>query len=128
MDDAANTPSPPPVPATDAKAPAPWTIKGVSMEARNAAIAAAERARQTQGEWLSRNILLMVKAERAENRMPAVTSGPDTTVGKVTPACSMEDVALAVASLEKLSGLTDKRPSRTVIRAIERQMRANLGA
>ena len=36
--------------------PAPWSVRGVTAEARNAAIAAAHREGQTLGEWLDRAI------------------------------------------------------------------------
>ena len=44
--------------------PAPWSVRGVTAEARNAAIAAAHRG-QTLGEWLDRAIRQSIKAERA---------------------------------------------------------------
>ena len=45
--------------------PAPWSVRGVTAEARNAAIAAAHREGQTLGEWLDRAIRQSIKAERA---------------------------------------------------------------
>ena len=39
--------------------------RGVTAEARNAAIAAAHREGQTLGEWLDRAIRQSIKAERA---------------------------------------------------------------
>ncbi len=53
----------------------PWTIKGVIPEVRNGAIAAAERARQPIGEWVSRAIRGQVQADRQESRAP-VPVGP----------------------------------------------------
>jgi len=75
----------------------PWTIKGISPEARNAAIAAAERARQPIGEWVSRAIRGQVQADRQESRAP-VPVGPEPA-----PA---SDSAADLAQLERLVALT----------------------
>ncbi len=50
----------------------PWTIKGISPEARNAAITAAERARQPIGEWVSRAIRSQVQSDHQESRTPVL--------------------------------------------------------
>ena len=46
----------------------PWTVKGIAREARNAAIAAAEREGLTIGEWLSRVIRMQVQADHRIDR------------------------------------------------------------
>lgn len=48
----------------------PWAIRGVSMEARNAAMTAAKRDSVTLGEWLDRAIRQQIKASRVN--VPAV--------------------------------------------------------
>lgn len=42
----------------------PWTIKGIPPEARNAAIAAADREKMNIGEWIERAILTAIKSDR----------------------------------------------------------------
>ena len=74
----------------------PWTIKGISPEARNAAIAAAERARQPIGEWVSRAIRSLVQADRQESRA-AVPVQPQ--------AAPASDPAADLAQLERLVAL-----------------------
>lgn len=74
----------------------PWTIKGIGPEARNAAIAAAERARQPIGEWVSRAIRSQVQADRQESRA-AVSIRP-----QAAPAA---DPAADLAQLERLVAL-----------------------
>jgi len=44
----------------------PWAIRGVSLEARNAAAAAARREAVTLGGWLERAIRQQVKADRTQ--------------------------------------------------------------
>ena len=75
----------------------PWTIKGISPEARNAAIAAAERARQPIGEWVSRAIRSQVQSDRQESRAPV------PVLPQSTPA---SDPAVDLAQLERLVALT----------------------
>ena len=75
----------------------PWTIKGISPEARNAAIAAAERGRMPIGEWVSRAIRGQVQSDRQENRAP-VPVRPE-------PAAA-SDPAADLAQLERLVALT----------------------
>ncbi len=48
----------------------PWTIKGIPPEARNTAIAAAEREGQTVGEWMTRATRAQGQADRQANRAP----------------------------------------------------------
>ena len=75
----------------------PWTIKGISPEARNAAIAAAERARQPIGEWVSRAIRSQVQSDRQESRAP---------VPVIPQSASVSDRAADLAQLERLVALT----------------------
>lgn len=57
--------------STNNKRAAPWAIRNVTLEARNAAIAAARREGLTLGEWMDRAIRQQVKADR--NQVPALT-------------------------------------------------------
>lgn len=43
----------------------PWAVRGVSIEARNAAMTAARRDSVTLGEWLDRAIRQQIKADRS---------------------------------------------------------------
>jgi DNA topoisomerase VI subunit B len=52
--------------STNQKRAAPWAIRNVSLEARNAAIAASRREGLTLGEWLDRAVRQQVKAERKQ--------------------------------------------------------------
>lgn len=47
----------------------PWTVKGISPEARNAAIAAA-RDKLPIGEWLARAIRAHVQSDHQADRAP----------------------------------------------------------
>ncbi|GAB6969239.1 hypothetical protein JCM25156A_32800 [Komagataeibacter kakiaceti JCM 25156] len=65
---------------------APWTIKGIPPEIRNAAIAAAKREKQTIGEWLGRAIRTQVQADTQADRAP-VPVNP-----QATPQADMSEV------------------------------------
>jgi hypothetical protein len=103
----------------------PWTIKGVSPEARNAAIAAAERAHMTQGEWLTRNIPLMVQAEKNQNRLPTVVG--DKPAPAAEPVLSIGEISNSLDIAERLASITGKSVPRSITRAIEKQVKAHLG-
>lgn len=49
----------------------PWTVKGIAPEERNAAIAAADRADMTIGEWLTRAIRTQVQADQPSGAVRA---------------------------------------------------------
>lgn len=65
--------------ASTTKRAAPWGIRGVPVEARNAAIAAARREGMTLGEWLDRAIRHEVKAGRGQEVGPTL----EETVAKL---------------------------------------------
>jgi len=79
----------------------PWTIKGISPEARNAAIAAAERARQPIGEWVSRAIRSQVQSDRQESRAP-VPVRPQSAPAS-DPAADLSELERLVAMTTSLS-------------------------
>ena len=70
--------------------PAPWSVRGVTAEARNAAIAAAHREGQTLGEWLDRAIRQSIKAERAGELAPTL----ETTLAKLVKTMQAQNARL----------------------------------
>ena len=87
----------------------PWTIKGITPEVRNAAVAAADRADQTIGEWLSRAIRAQIKSDRQTDRLPvrADQARPDDTA-------DLAEVAQLVAMAKELSDMTGAPPPKAV--------------
>lgn len=77
----------------------PWTIKGIPPEARNAAIAAAEREDQTIGEWISRAIRQTIQADRQVDRAPVPLEQP-----QVRPS----DPAVDLTSLERMMAIAER--------------------
>jgi hypothetical protein len=60
--------------------PKPWSIRGVTPEVRNAALAAAKRDNVTIGEWLDRAIRSHIKNGRNPGEITSdkpVRQGPD---------------------------------------------------
>lgn len=96
-----------PAPANhDAK---PWTIKYVSPEDRNAALAAAARASMTMGEWLSRAIRSQIQADHNQDRAPAVVPKANTTVALVSEtALVLPAPPVDLDALERLVGVAIK--------------------
>ena len=70
--------------------PAPWSVRGVTAEARNAAIAAAHREGQTLGEWLDRAIRQSIKAERAGELAPTL----ETTLAELVKTMQAQNARL----------------------------------
>lgn len=56
---------------------APWSVRGVSPEARNAAALAARRAGRSVGEWVEGVVMAAAHAELKAASVPAAT-GEDT--------------------------------------------------
>lgn len=115
----------------------PWTIKGISLEVRNAAIEAARRDRRTQGEWLTRVILEAIKAERHAPSEPRelATVGPrelatveppepepaaelTTVVDAPAPQPELSNLERAVEIAGKLAAATGKPPPTTFTRPV----------
>ena len=81
--------------------PAPWSVRGVTAEARNAAIAAAHREGQTLGEWLDRAIRQNIKAERAGELAPTL----ETTLAELVKTMQAQNARLeAVEGPPRLFG------------------------
>jgi hypothetical protein len=76
---------------------APWTVKGIPPEMRNAAIAAAKREKQTLGEWISRAIRSQVQADRQQDRAPV-------PVAAERPEINLDEVERMVAMAAQLAG------------------------
>ena len=66
----------------------PWAIRGVSLEGRNAAIAAARRSNATLGEWLDRAVRQQVKAEQEQAR--AVGPTIEETLAKLAESMAQQ--------------------------------------
>lgn len=98
----------------------PWTIKGIGPEVRNAAIAAAERAKLPIGEWMSRAIRGQVQADRQESRVPVPVraEAPDRTA-------ELAELERLVALTSTLSG-AGAPPPKTVSRGAYSLIRQRL--
>jgi len=97
----------------------PWTIKGVIPEVRNGAIAAAERARQPIGEWVSRAIRGQVQADRQENRAP-VPVGPGSA--PTADLVELEPLVALTASLSSAGAPPPKAVSRSAYGLIHQRL------
>lgn len=84
---------------------APWTIKGIPPEIRNAAIAAAKRERQTIGEWLGRAIRAQVQAGTQADRAPVPVS-PQAAV----PQADMSEVERLIQMATTLASTPGAEP------------------
>jgi len=82
----------------------PWTIKGISWEVRNAAIAAADRQHATIGEWVSRAVLGQVQAETNQSRA-VVDPQADHSAPRSDPADGLDTIERLVAITERLHTL-----------------------
>lgn len=79
------------------KRAAPWAIRSVSLEARNAAMAASRREGLTLGEWLDRAIRQQVKAERSQSQATGPTI--EETLAKLAESMAQQNAAM-LARLE----------------------------
>lgn len=75
----------------------PWTIRGIPPEERNAAVAAADRADMTLGEWLVRAIRTEIQQEKQASRAP-VPVGQPVSDGQ-TSLADVERIAASVRGL-----------------------------
>jgi hypothetical protein len=86
--------------------PAPWTIRGIPPEERNAAIEAAKRSDMTLGEWLRRAIRTEILKENQSSRAPVpvrqALSDSQTALSDVERiAASFRDLAAAGVPVSK---------------------------
>ena len=70
--------------------PAPWSVRGVTAEARNAAIAAAAHRGPDAREWLDRAIRQSIKAERAGELAPTL----ETTLAELVKTMQAQNARL----------------------------------
>lgn len=89
----------------------PWTVKGVTPEIRNAAIAAAGREKMAIGAWLGRAILGQVRADRSQDRAP-VAVGPT-----VRPETDLADIERLIAATAELAQASGEPPPKGITRA-----------
>jgi hypothetical protein len=74
----------------------PWTIKGIRIDIRNAAIAAASHDGLPLGKWFERNIPAIIQHNRQKTRMTVVADQP---VIPADPKADLEEIrdVLAIA-------------------------------
>lgn len=102
----------------------PWTIKGIGPEARNAAIQAAKREKQTIGEWITRAIRSQVQSDRQQDRAPVLV-GPVPVVPGTDRASDLDEIERIVGMIKDLSGSGADIP-RGVARSAYSVVRAKL--
>jgi hypothetical protein len=82
----------------------PWTIKGIPIEIRNAAISAADRDGLPIGKWFERNIPAIIQQNRQQTRVTVVADQPVTPSD---PKADLEEIkgVIAIArDLQEVSG------------------------
>lgn len=97
------------------KSSSPWSIKGVSAEARNAAKEGARISRQPLGRWLSQVIEKTSNAEAEVHHAPVPTAAVDSTsyAPHAAPAASAVTWQEAIERLEARIGENEARASST---------------
>jgi len=88
---------------TGVPASSPWSIRGVSYEARNAATLAARRSGKTLGEWVEAAIMTAAHEALKGASPPARTN--EDTLGAILQQLeardkTLEEIASKVAALE----------------------------
>lgn len=99
----------------------PWTIKGIPPEARNAAIAAAERADQNIGEWIARAIFTAIKADRQADRTPVPIE--NAQVRPSAPQVDMDTIERLTEAARKLAEAAGEPVPKSVSRMLYARMR-----
>jgi hypothetical protein len=103
----------------------PWTVKGIAPEERNAAIAAAERADMTIGEWLSRAIRSQVQADLKSDRAPVPLGTGTRTSDRQSDLSSVERM---IALARQIAEVNNSPIPRSITRATHAIMRDHLSA
>lgn len=93
----------------------PWSLKGVSPEARNAAIAAAARDKMPVGQWVARACLEAAQGSARESRALVVQAPPDPDV-----------LAKCAAAAEALGRIDPAGPARLFVRDAYKALRKTL--
>lgn len=81
----------------------PWTIKGIPIEIRNAAIAAADRDGLPLGKWFERNIPAVIQQNRQQTRVAVVV---DQAVIPSDPKADLEEIKGVIAIARDLREVT----------------------
>ena len=89
---------------------APWTIKNIPPDVRAAAIKAAEREKQSIGEWIARAIRSQIQSDRQQDRAPAIVL-PEAD-RPVRPQVDLSEVERAVSLICDLSASGAPPPKR----------------
>lgn len=100
----------------------PWTIKNISWEARNAAIAASDREGLTIGAWLERAILNTIKSDRQSDRAPVVIEPPPR------PQVDLTSLERLVAMAEKVATASGRPLPRDIRSKAHRLLKVGLAA
>jgi hypothetical protein len=105
-------------PASDPGTHAPWSIKLMAIEDRNAALAAAKRSKVSVGEWLALAIRTRIEFERGEH-LPAVVAPPG-------PPATLDEIGRMIEMAKMLAEVSQKPPPVTVTRLAYRHLRERL--
>lgn len=106
----------------------PWSIKGISAEAREAAREAAQGAGLTMGAWLAEAIHAVAEAEAREGAAPEVAVGEPALAAQMPPApqqaaeVAEAAVARVFAIEQRVVGLVS--PLSSAIEQIRRRLEA----
>lgn len=117
--------SPASLPETDAGI-RPWTVRGIAPEHRNAAIAAAERAEMTIGEWLSRSIRTQIQADRRASRAPVPVPVSDMPAPTSDTLSDLDAIERMIAMAQQLAAVTQAPPPKGMTRMAYRLLREKL--
>ena len=104
----------------------PWTIKGIAPEERNAAIAAADRAGQTIGEWLTRAIRSQVQTDHHADKAPVVIE--QAVIPKSDQQADLAVVERMIAVAERIATANKAPIPKSITRATHALMREQLNA
>lgn len=100
-----------------AKQPAPWSVRGVSLEARAKAAKAARRRRMTLGEWVDNALIAMANEELGTGPALARTVEPGASSERAV-ALETEAAPAQAAPAEKTAPVAE--PSRELVAVSQR--------
>ena len=75
------------------KSPSPWSVRGVSHEARNAATLASRRAGKALGEWIESVVMAAAHAELKAPGVPTATT--EDTLAAILAQLEKRDQAMS---------------------------------
>ena len=102
-------------------------LADLSVEARNAAVFAAGKNGIEPGEYVTRAILAAIRAEREENRQPALRAPALAAPGQA-PALSISGLQEAIQAASSLATASGKPMSPKIVRALNKGLLAHLGS